>query len=231
MIPLRDENPSETTPFVTIVIVVLNCLVFFFEAVLNQYDLEEFMQVFALTPVNLLSEPGPATITTVFTSMFLHAGWMHLIGNMWIYWIFGDNIENHLGHWKYAFFYLICGVVSGLTQVFASPESSIPQVGASGAIAGVLGAYVILYPHAKILTLVPIFYRIIHVPAIFYLGIWFATQFFSGYLSLGAQTDETGGVAWWAHIGGFVAGVILIKLLPGNPTKRRREPDPYERYY
>ncbi len=233
MIPLRDENPSDTTPFVTIVIVALNCLVFFYEAALDHVDLEAFMQVFALTPTDLLNDPSPITLASVFTSMFVHAGWMHLIGNMWMLWIFGDNIEHHLGHWKYLSFYLVCGVISGLSQVAASPDSSIPQVGASGAIAGVLGGYIILYPHAKVLTLVPILFiiRFIHVPALVYLAIWIGTQFLQGFLSLGAQTDESGGVAWWAHIGGFIAGIVLIKLLPGGPRRSGREPDPYERYY
>lgn len=235
MIPLRDENPSDTTPVVTIVIIVLNCLVFLFEATRSSSELQSFIQVFGLVPANLTDAPGTMALISVFSSMFLHAGWMHLIGNMWILWIFGDNIEDTLGHFRYFLFYMFCGVISGLAQVFMSPGSHIPQVGASGAIAGVLGGYIILFPHARVLTAVPIFYilRVFHVPAIVYLGIWILTQAFSGVASLGARTDETGGVAWWAHIGGFAIGAVLVKLLSLGKSKKTRplNQHDYDRYY
>jgi membrane associated rhomboid family serine protease len=158
--------------------------------------------------------------------MFLHGGWMHLIGNMLYLWIFGDNIEDRLGHVKYVIFYFLAGFAATLAHGFANTASPIPSIGASGAIAGVLGAYLILFPHARVLTLIPLgFYtQMRELPALLVLGLWFVLQFFSGVADLGARSEQTSGVAWWAHIGGFVAGVILIKLMArGEPRREVRE--------
>ncbi|HEY9785848.1 MAG TPA: rhomboid family intramembrane serine protease [Candidatus Obscuribacterales bacterium] len=216
MFPLRDSNPSQSVPIFNIAIIVINVLVFLFEVSLGERGLNRLFQEFGLVPALFLERFGPFEVVTMFTCMFLHGGWMHLISNMWALYIFGDNIEDRLGHFGYVVFYLLCGVAAGLTQVFMSANSTIPTVGASGAIAGVLGGYVVMFPHARVLTLIPIYIivRIIEVPAIVYLGVWFLTQFFTGLGTLGARDATEGGVAWWAHIGGFVMGVILVKLVP-----------------
>ena len=220
MIPIRDANPSRSFPIVTIVFIIINVFIFLYELSLGQ-NLDEFFNVFALIP-NIYFELGVLggfnfveRFYPFVTSQFLHGGWMHLIGNMWFLWIFGDNIEDRLGHVKYILFYLLCGVAAGLTHVYTNPLSPVPTVGASGAIAGVMGAYIILYPRAKVLTLIIFFFfiRFIEIPAFILLGIWFLIQFFSWAASM-ASSGAHAGVAWWAHIGGFVVGVIFIILLP-----------------
>ncbi len=220
MIPLRDANPSRSFPIVTILFIVFNVFIFLYEVSLGR-NLDEFFNVFALIPEKYfyLGALGGFNLVGRFypfiTSQFLHGGWMHLIGNMWFLWIFGDNIEDRLGHGKYILFYLLCGVTAGLTHVYTNPSSQVPTVGASGAIAGVMGAYTILYPRAKVLTLFIFFFfiRFIEVPAFLFLGVWFVIQFLSGAATM-ASGSAHAGVAWWAHIGGFVVGVILVILLP-----------------
>ena len=220
MIPLRDANPSRTTPVVTYILILLNALVFLYQLKLGK-NLDGFFYVYAIIPEKYFSL-GAADVGNFigrflpfFTSQFLHGGFFHVIGNMWFLWIFGDNIEDHLEHFKFILFYLLCGVAAGLTHVYTNPSSQIPTVGASGAIAGVMGAYILLYPRARVKTLIPIFYfiQIVELPAFLFLGIWFVIQFFSGAISL-ATAGATGGVAWWAHIGGFVVGIVLILILP-----------------
>jgi membrane associated rhomboid family serine protease len=205
-------------------IITLNTLVFLLELSMGR-ELEEFIQVFGFVPRNFFLHLGHGNLTgsviPVFTSMFLHGGWFHLIGNMWTLYIFGDNVEDTLGHVKFLVLYLLTGAAACFAQLLSSPTSPIPMVGASGAIAGVMGAYFSLFPAARVLTLVPIlFFVIIEVPAYVFLGVWFLLQFFSGTFSiLGARADV--GVAFWAHVGGFVAGFLFLYILaPG----RRRSP-------
>jgi hypothetical protein len=218
MIPLRDTNPSSTVPFVNYVLIVLNAFAFFVELALGSH-LDEFIYHFGVVPVRLTTDiemvqMNMLTILSLFTSMFLHGGWMHLIGNMLFLHIFGDNVEDKFGHFRYFVFYILAGVVAALTQVFISPYSEVPMVGASGAIAGVMGAYVFMFPRAKVATLIPlfIFFQIIELPAYIFLGIWFLIQIYSGMMELGIGADA-GGVAWWAHIGGFAMGSALLPFM------------------
>lgn len=220
MFPLRDANPSRSFPLVTIILIIMNILIFLYEVSLGR-ELNVFFDRFALIPANffnLASDSGFNYFERFYpfvTSQFLHGGWLHMIGNVWFLWIFGDNIEDYLGHSKFIIFYLLCGVAAGLAHVYTNPGSSMPTVGASGAIAGIMGAYTVKYPKAKVLTLLFFFFfiRLVELPAFIFLGIWFLFQFVSGaiaHVSGGASS----GVAWWAHIGGFVVGVVLILLLP-----------------
>ena len=217
MIPLKDVIPSRTVPFVTITIIVLNSLAFLFELSLPNRVLESFIRVYGVVPADF------SMLTTV-TSMFLHGGWLHILGNMLYLWIFGDNVEDQLGHGRFVLFYLICGVVAGLAHVFMNPASTVPTIGASGAIAGVMGAYFVLYPHSRILALLPlfVFWEVIEVPAIFFLGIWFVMQFFSGVgsIAMGASRATSGGVAFWAHVAGFLAGMATVFVLR-KPSRRQ----------
>ncbi len=227
MIPLRDENPSGSFPRVTIGLIALNCVVFGYELTLGS-GLREFMTHWALVPQRITlalrfgDEPMLPNLVTFVTSMFLHGGWAHLIGNMWYLWIFGDNIEDRLGHGRYLAFYLTGGIVAALVQYVTQPSSGVPTVGASGAIAAVLGAYAVTFPRARVTTLIPLFpfFPIVHLSALVVLGLWFVLQFFSGALSL--AWGARGGVAWWAHIGGFAFGIVAIKLLA--PRGRRVPP-------
>jgi membrane associated rhomboid family serine protease len=214
MIPIRDDNPTRTFPFITIILIVMNTLAFFYELSLqSQPRVEAFFADFALVPAEITQMPSLGALRTVFTSMFLHGGWLHLIGNMWFLWIFGNNIEDSVGHFKFIFFYLLCGIAAAAAQILSVPDSSVPMIGASGAISGVLGAYLLLFPRARVLVLFPIwiFFRFIYVPAWLMLIVWFAMQLLSGWATAGAAAHG-GGVAFWAHVGGFVAGLALIPL-------------------
>jgi len=204
MIPLRDVIPSRTRPVVTIALIAANAAVFLLQQSLSPAGFERFILTWGLVPAQF-------SVHTVFTSMFLHGGWMHVVGNMLYLWIFGDNVEDRLGHGRFLAFYLLCGTAAALLQVAFSPGSRMPMIGASGAIAGVLGAYLVMFPRSRILTLVPIFVfvQIVEIPAIFFLGIWFLLQLLSGVGSL-VQPADVGGVAFWAHAGGFVAGLLLV---------------------
>ena len=216
MIPLKDNNPTRRPPFVNIVLILLNIAAFIYEVSLGR-DLEGFLNRFGVVP-NVLSGSAasaqfvPGVFLTLFTSMFLHGGWLHLGGNMLYLWIFGDNVEDKLGHIRYLAFYIVCGLAASILHVFVDSTSIVPTVGASGAIAGVLGAYLLLFPRARVVTLIPIFVfiQVAELPALLVLGFWFVMQFFNGLMSLGYQTAGMGGVAWWAHIGGFVAGLALV---------------------
>jgi len=225
MIPIRDVNPSPGTPVVNYAIIGACTLVFLFELSLGKH-LQAYLTQFGLVPAHSLRlTPGFGSAQQVipfFTSVFLHGGWLHLLGNMWILYIFGDNIESHLGHARYAIFYLASGVIAGLIHVVTNWASTVPTVGASGAVAGVMGAYFILYPRARILTFVPIFFffTLMELPAYIFLGFWFLLQFFSGTFSLLAGTRDVAGIAWWAHIGGFVGGIVLLKVI--RPSRRSR---------
>ena len=217
MIPLRDVIPSRTTPYVTISLVVINSLVFIYEFLLGPW-VREFTYEFGLVPAYF-------SWRSVITSMFLHGGFLHVAGNMLYLWIFGDNVEDRMGHGRFIVFYLLCGIAAALAQAYTVPDSTVPMVGASGAIAGVMGAYFILYPHSRIVTLVTLlfFWQIMEIPAIFFLGIWFLMQFLSGVGSLTAATSgPAGGIAFWAHIAGFLAGVSGVWVFR-RPERQRVE--------
>lgn len=227
MLPLRDHNPRDRTPFVTVALIAANVVLFFYELTLGP-RLEEFLLASAFVPARLFGggsfAGGDLQVDNALLSMFLHGGWAHIGGNMLFLWIFGDNVEDRLGHLRYLVFYLACGFAATYAQAVASPGLLVPTVGASGAIAGVLGAYLFLHPVARIHTLVflGIFITTVEVPAIFFLPFWFLLQLVSGFASVGAETSaEAGGVAWFAHIGGFVAGPLLLLALGG-----RRRPEP-----
>lgn len=218
MIPLRDLYQSARTPLVTICLIAINVAVFLFQTSLDSYSRNHFVEMFGLTPARF-------SWLNVFTSMFLHGGWMHIISNMWFLWIFGDNIEDILGRGKFLLFYLAAGVAAALAQVYMNVESRVPMVGASGAIAGVLGAYLVKFPHARVLTLVPIFifFTTFELPAIVILGYWFVLQLFSGFGSIADAHLAKGGVAYFAHIGGFVAGMALIYVFRTQQPYRYRD--------
>ncbi len=218
MIPLRDVIPSRSTPYVTIAIIALNALVFLYQFSLGE-DGEEFIFAFGLVPAAF-------SWVNVLTSMFVHGGILHFGGNMLYLWIFGDNVEDRMGHGRFVVFYLLCGAVAALVQALTVADSRVPMVGASGAIAGVMGAYFVLYPRSRIVTLLPIFIfiQIIEVPAIFFLGIWFLMQFVSGLGSLAVAPGGqfAGGIAFWAHIAGFAAGAGTVFVFR-RPERQRVE--------
>jgi len=216
MIPLRDNIPARRFPIVNITLIALNVLVFLFESLLGPEQLDQFILMAGLVPTNFWQVGGLSGWFPLFTSMFLHGGWLHLISNMLALYIFGDNVEDRLGRLRYLLFYLGSGLIAGGAHLLAYSRSSIPTVGASGAIAGVLGAYLVLYPSARVVTLIPVFYfiRIVELPALVYLGFWFISQLFNGFLALGAaDVFQSGGVAWWAHIGGFVFGLLIVRFI------------------
>ncbi len=217
MFPIRDSQPSYSKPIVTVALIVVNILVFLFEASLDDYSRNAFIALYGLTPDHF-------RWTSVLTSMFLHGGWLHVLGNMWFLWIFGDNIEDILGHGKFLGFYLLCGVAAAMTQVAMDVESRVPMVGASGAIAGVMGAYMIKFPRARIESVLILVFFITRfdVPAWLMLIYWFATQLFNGVGSIGVTQASQGGTAFFAHIGGFVAGMILIKTMGTRERYWRR---------
>jgi len=237
--PLKDENPTTRLPIVTIGLIVICVLVFFLEVSSGQQGMQIIIYKFGLIPSSLLGlnqlPPNLDVIppgATLVTSMFLHGGWMHLIGNMWFLWIFGNNIEDELGHGRFLLFYLLSGLGAAALQIIIGPNSDIPMVGASGAISGVLGAYMVLYPKARILTLVFLgfFITMMRITAIWFLGIWFGMQLLYGLASAGGAG---GGIAWWAHIGGFLAGVGLLYIMRqkkvkafGAPSRSEFRPPP-----
>jgi membrane associated rhomboid family serine protease len=213
MIPLKDDIRSARFPLVNALLIAVNCLVFLLEAGMGK-GVEGLILRQGIVPARMLASGG-ADWHTIFTSMFLHGGWEHIIGNMLYLFIFGDNVEDAMGHVKYLLFYLACGAAAAWAQILSAPGSPVPTVGASGAIAGVLGAYLVLYPRAGVLTLIPLgfFFRIVRIPAIFVLGFWIVLQVVFGLVSLPLAQAASGGVAWFAHIGGFAAGLILVKPL------------------
>jgi len=231
MIPLRDDQPCFSTPFINYFLIALNVLVFLFELSVgfqSKGQLNALIFQFGVVPrieVGLLTGTPTfaplAALVPVLTSMFLHASWPHIIGNMWVLWIFGDNIEDHLGHFRYLVFYLLSGMAASFAHIVLNSSSRIPSVGASGAIAGVMGAYFVLYPRARVLVWFPPIF-LFHIPAWLMLGYWFFSQFVSGAAtSIAETTQSSGGIAFWAHVGGFVAGILMIKLFPERPQRYR----------
>ena len=227
MIPLRDANPSHHAPVVTFALIAANCLAFFYQLSLSPAGFERLVFTLGMVPARVTALPTNPDIgltgafLPLFTSMFLHGGWLHLIGNMWFLWIFGDNIEDRLGHFRYLLFYLLCGLGAGVAHMLFNLNSTVPTIGASGAVAGVLGGYFLLFPGARVLTLVPAFFLfMVELPAYLILLYWFVLQLFSGAISLGARGAEAGGVAWWAHIGGFLLGIVLVWLFGGRRSPR-----------
>ena len=230
MLPLKDDQPRYSTPFVNGFLIGLNVLIFLFEWVLTRSDphsLDALVSQFGVVPSHLTAflagSPNyslPAVILPFFTAMFLHGSWMHVLGNMWFLYIFGDNVEDYLGHFPYLLFYLLTGLIAMFAQVLVDPHSHLPTIGASGAIAGVLGAYFVLYPRARVLTWFFVF--VLWVPAWVILGYWFVLNFLSGTAtSIAYQGRAVGGVAFWAHVGGFIAGLALVRVFP---ERQRRYP-------
>jgi membrane associated rhomboid family serine protease len=215
MIPLRSSEPHYTAPTVTLLLIVANVLVFLYELSLPNWMLNRFISLHGIVPDHL-------NLSSVITSMFIHGGFLHILGNMWFLWIFGRGIEDILGHSKFLLFYLLCGVAAALGHILLNFNSTVPTVGASGAIAGVMGAYLVKFPRARIVTLVPIliFLTTVDLPAAFLLLYWFAIQFFNGVGSVGYSQASSGDVAWFAHVGGFIAGIALIMLLPNRQRAR-----------
>ncbi len=219
MIPLRDSEPSHSKPVVTFLLIAANAVAFFYELSLDPFSRNHLIAVYGVVPERLW-------YPSLVTSMFLHGGWLHLLGNMWFLWIFGDNIEDILGRFKYLLLYLASGVAAGLTHVLVNADSRVPTIGASGAVAGVMGAYLLKFPHSRILTLLPVFVFLttFEVPAYFILAYWLIIQFFSGIGSVAYSQLAHGGVAWFAHVGGFLTGLILVNLLrPKQPYRHRRD--------
>ncbi len=227
MFPIKDTIPTRKPPLITWLIIGINVIIFMFELSVPRDVLNKIFYIFGVVPARY-SHPQWAMWLGLriddwwpfVTSMFLHGGWMHLISNMWTLWIFGDNVEDRMGHLRFFVFYLLSGIIAGLVHFIFNYNSTIPTVGASGAIAGVLGAYMVLFPRANIITLVPIFFypMFIAIPAVFYLFVWFFSQFLSGLIAL-ASPSNVGGVAWWAHIGGFVFGLIVVKIFVRSKEK------------
>jgi membrane associated rhomboid family serine protease len=216
MIPLKDKIQRRHFPFITLVLIIANIAFFIYEVSLGK-NLDNFLLNFSVVPYNIYKSVqtgnlNPLAYLTLLTSLFLHGGWLHLGGNMLYLWVFGDNVEDKLGGMRFLFFYLLCGLTASALHIYIDPLSRVPVIGASGAISGVLGAYLLMFPKARIVTLIPIFIfiQIAELPAYLLLGFWFILQFFSGMLSLGSPVSEGGGVAWWAHIGGFISGMILL---------------------
>jgi membrane associated rhomboid family serine protease len=232
MFPIRDDQPSYSTPYVTWFLIALNILIYLFQATLDPKAGDLFARQFGMVPSHVAAflagspkYPLPAVVIPFFTSMFLHGSLVHVLGNMWFLYIFGDNVEDYLGHFSYLAFYIGAGLIAMATQVAIYLHSNIPTVGASGAIAGVLGAYFILYPRARVLTWFFVF--VLYMPAWVVLGEWFVLQFMAGAstLTMASTGRDVGGVAVWAHVGGFVAGALMIKLFP---ERSRRSPYAYQ---
>lgn len=219
MIPLYDTIRPRRFPFINWLLILANAAVFWYELQLGENALQRFIFTWGLIPAELISNPQKEWLT-VFTAMFLHGGWFHIISNMWVLYIFGDNIEDRVGSLRYLLFYLLSGIAAAALQVFILPRSSVPMIGASGAIAGVLGAYLVSFPGSRIASIVPIFFifTIVEVPAILFLVFWFITQLYSGLFAI--QGGSSSGIAWWAHIGGFIFGLIMVSFFRGRTVNR-----------
>jgi membrane associated rhomboid family serine protease len=234
MLPIRDDQPRYSTPWVNSFLIGLNLVIFFFEATLDPRSLDLLIRQFGVVPSHVAAflsgsprYPLPAVVLPFFTSLFLHGSWLHVIGNMWFLYIFGDNVEDYLGHFKYLVFYLLTGLIAMGTQVLVNLHSPVPTVGASGAIAGVLGAYFVLYPRARVLTwFFELIFLFLWIPAWIWLGLWFLGNFLSGTeTALAVHRQNMGGVAFWAHVGGFISGALLVKVFP---ERSRRYPYAYQ---
>ncbi len=227
MIPFSDDIQGRTLPVVTVLLILLNSAVFLYQLSLPAEQLEAFIRSNGVIPARLAalgSQPAETLVVTarsMFGSLFVHGGWWHLIGNMLYLWVFGDNIEDRMGHLRFLLFYLLCGMAAGVAHQLANPASTVPAIGASGAVAGVLGAYLLCYPFARVLTLIPLFllWPVVQLPALVVLGGWFFLQLLNGVAAIGVSA-QTAGVAWWAHIGGFLAGLLLLPLFD-RPQPRR----------
>jgi membrane associated rhomboid family serine protease len=234
VIPLRDIAPRNTVPVVTYALIAINALVWLYQAALPNDVGEAFLFRYGMVPYFIAQDTRAASLTTPLTSMFMHGGWMHVISNMWFLHIFGDNVEDVFGKPKFVVFYLLCGLFAAAAQIMVDPASRVPMVGASGAIAGVLGAYIRLFPQARVVTLIPIFFFVTvrELPAVFFIFIWFLLQLFSGIGSLGYYGHSGGGVAFFAHIGGFLAGLVLVSVFSGGRNRSagfRPSRRPYDR--
>ncbi len=233
MIPLHDSTPRRCPPLMTWTIIAVNTVIFLIEIHLPRPVLQKVFYTFGLIPAHYTHHFGLAmlgqgiNLFPFFTCMFLHGGWIHIIGNMWTLWIFGDNVEDEMGHFKFLLFYILCGLVAGLVEVLTLPNSPLPMIGASGAIAGVMGAYYLLFPRAKIILLVPILFLplFFELPAVFYLAFWFFEQIFTGTLALSGKAFA--GIAWWAHVGGFTFGMLTHRLFINKRVSCRHYTDEY----
>jgi len=232
MFPIRDTVPHRHTPVMTLLLISANLAAFAFELSLSPPELRDLLDLCGVVPARY-TDPLYASRHRLpahdywpfLTSIFLHGGWLHLISNVWTLWIFGDNVEDRTGPLRFLLFYLSCGLLAGGVHLATNPTSMVPTIGASGAIAGVMGAYFVLFPRARIVTLVPVFFwpLFVELPAVTYLGLWFLLQFFSGTLSL-TNGAVAGGIAWWAHVGGFLAGIALLALVIRRPKRSHPRP-------
>jgi membrane associated rhomboid family serine protease len=219
MLPLRDNIPSRSLPLVNLALIALNALVFIYQTGLKPFALKNFINAYGVIPAQL-SLAHPSTWIPLLTAIFLHGGWFHLISNMWVLFIFGDNIEDRMGHFRYLGFYVLGGIFANVLQAMITPSSLVPAIGASGAIAAVLGGYFFLFPRARVVTLIPIFLYpwIVEISAFIFLGFWFVMQLYSGFQSLSMPGGASvGGIAWWAHIGGFVFGIFAVLFFARRP--------------
>jgi membrane associated rhomboid family serine protease len=235
MFPIQDSVPSRSVPVVTRALILINVVVFFFELSLSRESIIQLFYLFGVVPARFTDPEWAASIGfpigsywSLLTHQFLHGGWLHIVANMWTLWIFGDNVEDRMGPLRFIIFYLVCGVLAALTQVLVTPDATIPSVGASGAIAGVLGAYLLFFPTARLIVLIPILFFpfFFELPAVIFLVFWFFIQLFSGTAML-ASPQQVGGIAFWAHIGGFIAGMLLCRFFVRRPVRRRLQPDEY----
>jgi membrane associated rhomboid family serine protease len=235
MFPIQDSVPSRSVPVVTRALILINVVVFFFELSLSRESIIQLFYLFGVVPARFTDPEWAASIGfpigsywSLLTHQFLHGGWLHIVANMWTLWIFGDNVEDRMGPLRFIIFYLVCGVLAALTQVLVTPDATIPSVGASGAIAGILGAYLLFFPTARLIVLIPILFFpfFFELPAVIFLVFWFFIQLFSGTAIL-ASPQQVGGIAFWAHIGGFIAGMLLCRFFVRRPVRRRLQPDEY----
>ena len=235
MFPIQDSVPSRSVPVVTRGLILINVVVFFFELSLSRESIIQLFYLFGVVPARFTDPEWAASIGfpigsywSLLTHQFLHGGWLHIVANMWTLWIFGDNVEDRMGPLRFIIFYLVCGVLAALIQVLVTPDATIPSVGASGAIAGILGAYLLFFPTARLIVLIPILFFpfFFELPAVIFLVFWFFIQLFSGTAIL-ASPQQVGGIAFWAHIGGFIAGMLLCGFFVRRPVRRRLQPDEY----
>ena len=226
MIPVRDNISARRYPLITVALILVNVVAFLYELSLQPEARNELIFFYGFVPTKLTLEyPVEAVGNTgisIFSSMFLHGGWVHLLGNMWYLWIFGDNVEDRMGHFRFLLFYLLCGTLAASAHVVFNLGSEIPSIGASGAVAGVLGAYLLSYPFARISTLVPLvfFWPVVQLLALLVLGLWFLIQIMNGTAAVAVAAETVGGIAWWGHIGGFVSGMFLIGFFARHPVRR-----------
>lgn len=236
MIPLKDMSAPRRLQPIVLLLILLNLLAFLFELSLGRRELRAFIATFSVVPAHFISDygeslvPDPGTLLSLLTSMFLHGGWAHILGNMLYLWVFGKAIESRLGHGRFLVFYLLSGIGASLVHILFNLNSDMPTLGASGAIAGVLGAYIVTFPQSRILTLVPFLFlaTTMEIPAVLSIGLWFFSQLFNATASI-VDPRQMGGVAWWAHVGGFIVGMLLMKLI--EPPRRRQTWDFEGPYY